>query len=260
MSAPALLVDRRDGCLRVTLNRPEKRNALSRALLAEIRSTFLDAADDPELRIAVVSGAGEKSFAAGGDLADLAKVRTAADTRAMSADARAAMDAIRRFPLPVLAALNGDALGGGAELAVACDFRLAARHARIGFLQAKLNISSAWGGGGDLMDLVGAKRALRLLCTAEVLAPDEALRLGLYDAVADGSLEDAVETFVAPYLERSPRVLRAYKAMAIAAHDRAGRDEFVDTETAVFVDTWTHPDHWAIADHVLDKSKREKSS
>ncbi|MCH8238351.1 MAG: enoyl-CoA hydratase/isomerase family protein, partial [Proteobacteria bacterium] len=139
-----LKTDSQDGVITVTIDRPGKRNALSREVLAELAEIFTAAARDDGLKAAVVTGAGDKCFAAGGDLKDLASVRTLNDARAMADDAKQAFEAIRRFPVPVVAALNGDALGGGAELAVACDFRVFAHHARIGFVHGRLNIPTAW--------------------------------------------------------------------------------------------------------------------
>jgi enoyl-CoA hydratase len=174
----------------------------------------------------------------------------------MAADGWRALNAVRNFPAPVVAALNGDALGGGAELAVACDFRVAARHARIGFLQSNLNISSAWGGGGDLFDLVGRKRALRLLCTAELVSPPEALAMGLFDkcADADSGFVDTVESFLGLMTNKSSQVLKAYKGMATQVRLSANREILERVERDAFVRTWTHPDHWSAADNILNKS------
>jgi enoyl-CoA hydratase len=108
-------VERAGRVLRVMLNRPEKHNPLSRAVLAKLRSVFESARDDADLACAVLRGAGEKYFAAGGDLRDLAEVREDDAVRAMATEARGALDAVRSFPLPVVAMVNGDAIGGGAS-------------------------------------------------------------------------------------------------------------------------------------------------
>jgi enoyl-CoA hydratase len=241
--------------LRVTITRPEKLNALSRAVLEELRQAFAEHAGDDGLRLAVLRGAGNRSFAAGGDLRDLASVRTLEETTEMATRAKAALDAIRDFPVPVIAALNGNAMGGGAELAVSCDFRVAARHARIGFVQGRLDISTAWGGGVDLMQLVGPSRALGLLCRAEMLDGETALGLGLVDRVAeDGqSLDECLEVFAAPFLRQKPQVLRAFKALAREARRGATRSELDALETRNFAAAWIHDDHWAAADKVLAK-------
>ena len=154
-----VLVEKRDDVLYICINRPEKRNALAREVLSQLKEIFTAYSDDETLKLAILTGAGDKSFAAGGDLKDLYDVRTPEQTRQMSDEANECLEAVRQFPLPVIAALNGDALGGGSELAIACDFRLAAKHARIGFIQGKLSITTAWGGGPDLVNLLGSTQA-----------------------------------------------------------------------------------------------------
>ena len=192
MTDPYLTVEASEGRLAVTIDRADKRNALSRAVLAELQETFERHAKDDSLRVATLTGAGDKSFAAGGDLRDLASVRTVKEAEIMADQAKAALDAIRNFPVPVVATLNGDALGGGAELAASCDFRVAASHARIGFIQGRLNIATAWGGGIDLARIVGSARALRLLARSELLSGDEALALGLVDEIGRASCRERV--------------------------------------------------------------------
>lgn len=246
-----------DIILRVTVNRPAKRNALSRAVLDTLRGIFAEHAGNQDLRVAVLTGAGDKSFAAGGDLVDLSVLRTPDEARGLAEQAKSALNAIRNFPIPVIAALNGGAMGGGAELAVACDFRVAAAHARIGFVQGRLNISTAWGGGVDLMRLVGPSTALDLICRSSMLTAAEAQSMGLVDRVAeDGEdLHHCVANFLQPYLMQVPQVLRAFKALAIGARMGLGRAELDSIETEKFVGTWVHDDHWAAADTLLSKAK-----
>ena len=246
MADQSLLVDRQGRVLRLTINRPEKRNALSLALLDEIGATLAHHAGDAGIGCAVITGAGDKCFAAGGDLQEFDAIRSADDTRAMSRRGRAALDQVRAFPVPVVAALNGHALGGGAELAVACDLRVGAPHAEIGFLQAQLNVTTAWGGGIDLALTVGDRRALRILSTSARLEAARALDLGLVDWIcAPGQVLDAcLATFLEPYLARSRDVLAGFKA-PIAAHRRRIHAELAAIEEENFIRTWTHADHWA---------------
>lgn len=251
--AASLRVREASGVLEVVIDRPEKRNALSRPLLAELKAVFAAYAKRDSLQVAVLTGAGDKSFAAGGDLRELASVHTPEETRHMAENGRDALDAIRSFPVPVVAVLNGDALGGGAELAVACDFRVAASHAQIGFIQGKLNISTAWGGGSDLMRLVGPTPGLRLLASAQRLSAEEALRAGVVDAVAAPGepLQCALERFIAPLRAQVPQVLRAFKALAMASRRGAPPGELRALETRHLVETWVHPDHRHAADRIL---------
>jgi enoyl-CoA hydratase len=254
MDETPLILERREGdVLHVTLNRPAKRNALSRELLAGLLGLFTRHAEDAALRAVVLRGAGEKSFAAGGDLRDLASVRSHEDTVRMAQDAKRALNAIRAFPVPVLAALNGDAMGGGAELAMACDFRVAAAHARIGFVQGRLNISTAWGGGIDLMRRLDPTRGLGLLCRGEMLGGAAALAAGLFDAVAapGQALDEALAEFLVPLRRQVPQVLRAFKALAHGVRMGLPRAELEALETRMFAAAWTHDDHWRAAEQVL---------
>jgi enoyl-CoA hydratase/carnithine racemase len=239
----------------VTLNRADKHNPLSRQVLETLRKVFLQAAAEPELRCAVLRGAGSRYFAAGGDLRDLDAVRSEADTVAMATQARAALDAIRDCPVPVVAVLNGDAIGGGAETAVACDFRVMREGASIGYIHGKLAITAAWGGGVDLVSLVGPARALRMTARCELIEARTALAWGLADAVVPAdALDSGVDEFLAPLLRQPALALRAHKEQARAFRRGLGYDDRRAREQRDFVAAWTHPDHWAAVGRILGKS------
>jgi len=255
MTSSDIKVESSAGVLRVTINRQEKRNALSADVLHALADAFTSNAGESLLKVAVLRGAGEQCFAAGGDLRELASITTLEGAAEMARDAKAALEAIRQFSVPVVAALNGDAMGGGAELAVACDFRIAAVHARIGFVQGRLNISTAWGGGIDLMRLVGPSRALGLMCRGDMLTGPEAIALGLVDAVAreNQSIDDLLAAFIAPILRQSPQVLRAFKAVAKGVRMGLSRSELNEIETRMFAQAWVHEDHWIAAEKITSK-------
>jgi enoyl-CoA hydratase len=242
-----------DGVLRVRINRPEKRNALSRSILAELGQVFDAHADLETLRVAMLTSAGDKNFAAGGDLRELSVIRTSEEAAQFSQESRRVLDSIRQFPLPVLAAINGDALGGGAELCVACDLRVMAAHAGIGFIQGRLHITTAWGGGADLMRLLGFSRALSVLCRSDRIGAPEALANGLADAVcpAGEPFESFVDRFVEPMRRQSPLVMRGFKAQALAERLGESQESRRRMETDFFSRTWIHPDHWMAADRLL---------
>lgn len=237
------------GCLRVTLNRPAKRNALSREMLRELKKVFDAHARLDDLRLAVLGG-GEDTFCAGADLAELAGVRDEEATDAFLADAVAALDAVRLFPVPTVAVLGGAALGGGAELALACDMRLAAAHAELGYIHAQIHTATAWGGGPDLARLAGSALAMELLASARVVTADEAHALGLVNRVAPpgADLFAFVDGFLEPMRERPPHVMRALKAQALA--ERFGWPVEVrrEAEREHFVRAWLDPAHWAAVD------------
>jgi enoyl-CoA hydratase/carnithine racemase len=162
----------------------------------------------------------------------------------MVEEARAALDAVRAFPLPVVAVLNGDALGGGAELALACDLRVMREGASIGYVQGRLAITTGWGGGTDLATVIGPARALRMTARCETVSATTALEWGLADAVAPaGKLDAAVQDFIAPILRQSGNVLRGFKAQALAARRGLPFDECRAIEQREFARTWMHEDH-----------------
>jgi enoyl-CoA hydratase len=244
-----------DGTVWITINRPYKHNALSRGVLGQLRSAVTQAGKDAGTRCVVLTGAGEQYFAAGGDLIDLGKVRDLPSTQLMIDEARGALDSIRQCSVPVVAVLNGDAIGGGAELALACDMRLQSATARIGFVQARLAITSAWGGGTDLCQLVGASRAMRMMSRCEMIDAAQALDWGLADAVInDGPNGAGVRDFIKPLLRCPPGVLRGIKAQTLAARTGRSYDDRRAIEQRELLTTWLHDDHWAAAEKILKKT------
>lgn len=234
------------GILCVTIQRPERRNALSLGALAQLREIFTSHAGDTTIRYAVLRGAGDKAFASGGDVIEFKAIRTEDEARAMSEHGKRALAAVREFPTPVVAAINGLALGGGAELALACDLRFATPSARIGLIHARLNIAPSWGGGIDLMQLVGPARGLRLLATGEQLTAEGCLAIGLVDGIApsDEGFDPALQQFLDSTLAAPPQVMRAIKSLALG-QKLQGRQALEQAETEHFAKVWTHPDHWA---------------
>lgn len=248
-----LLVDVRGDVLYLTINRPDKRNALSLDLLRELGAAVHAHRTTP-LKCAVLTGAGDRCFAAGGDLKELDAVRSTMEARRMSEVGHNALDEIRYFPVPVIGAINGLALGGGAELAMACDIRVAAAHADLGLIQAQLNVTTAWGGGIDLINAVGNNAALAILCSGKRLTAAEALQLHIYESVcpAESDFGAFVQEFLAGYLGKSSNVLRGYKATAAARRKRL-HDQLTEIAREQFVTAWVHQDHWDAAANALKK-------
>jgi enoyl-CoA hydratase len=247
-----------DGVLKVTVNRAAKRNALSLGVLERLYDIFSARATDLSLRLVILTGAGEQAFASGGDLVELADVRLESDARELSLQGKRALNAIRTFPVPVIARLNGVALGGGAELAVACDLRFADAAANIGFIHSRLCIAPSWGGGVDLMRLVGYARGLSLLARGEILTPTAALSIGLVDGVCgpQQGFDEAFEAFILMMRRQPPQVMRAMKELSRGERlrDRAALEE---RETIQFVNVWTHQDHWAAADATVKRLRHK---
>jgi enoyl-CoA hydratase len=255
--APITIESSGDGIVKVEINRPEQRNALSLEAMADLTSAFEALRSEPTLKCAIVTGAGDRSFAAGGDLKQLLHYRTGAQATHVSRTGRRALDAIRACPAPVYAAINGHALGGGAELALACDFRIAKASATIGFLQGKLNITTAWGGGSDLLTVLGPAHGLELLLSSEVLNAPDALVRGLLDQVIpdEEDLLVAVRAHAGKFLSKPAHVIQAFTRIARAAR-AALRAQVEPLESQAFLDTWVDEAHWTAASAALTKSKQ----
>lgn len=227
----------------ITIDRPHARNAISLATMDELEKA-LDAAAGA--RALVVRGAGDRAFVSGGDLKELAAIRTEDEAAAMAWRMRGICDRIAGFPGPVIAALNGHALGGGAEVAVAADIRVAADDIRIGFNQTTLAIMPAWGGAERLAVLVGRGRALMLAGSGAVLDAGEAQRLGLIDRVLPRAAFD--EGWRA--LARSLATLPAGEVKRVVAQGTSANDA-----VRAFARLWAADAHWAAAERVLTRGK-----
>ena len=202
----------------LTIDHAEKHNALSAAMREALAAAMKSADDDFDVRVIVLTGAGERSFAAGGDIAELAQRSLEEQRRVM--ENGSVFGAVRRVRTPIVAAVNGACLGGGLELAMACDIRVAATHARFG--QPEVNIGLIPGGGGTqlLPRIVGMGNALRLVMTGEVIDAAEALRIGLVHEVVPG-VEVRVRAMALATLiaSRAPLAVRAAKEATRAAFD-----------------------------------------
>ena len=238
-----------DGVLRVTIDRAEKRNPLSLGALDYLRRIFTEAATHSDIKVAVITGAGTKAFSSGGDLSELMAVRNLEDAEALSRHGKAALDAIRWFPVPVIARLNGSALGGGAELALACDLRYADSSATLGFVHGRLRIPPAWGGGKDLLRAVGPARALHLMATAAILTAKDGHALGLIELVCpkDVAFDAWFDQQIGTFQDLPRQLLQAQKSIANASRMPNPADEH--REIKQFCELWCHEDHWnAVAD------------
>ena len=209
----------RDGAVAlVTIDHVEKQNALSESMRAELSLAMEEADDDAETRVIILTGAGDQSFAAGGDIRELGR-RTLADQRRVMENG-SVFGAVRRVRKPVIAAINGVCLGGGLELALSCDIRIAAAHARFGQPEVTLGLIPGGGGTQMLPRIVGMAHALRLVLTGDIIGADEALRMGLVHEVVPGDALDARTLAMATLIaSKGPLAVRAAKEATRAALD-----------------------------------------
>jgi enoyl-CoA hydratase len=217
VSAYELLRIERDGAVAIiTIDRPEKRNALSAQVRAELIAVLDALRGDDSVRVLVITGAGDKAFVAGADIGEFAQ-RTPLEQRA-AMTGRRVFDEVAAYPKPVLAMINGLALGGGCELALACDVRIAADTAKLG--QPEINLGIIPGGGGTqrLPRVVGTGQAMRLILSGEIIGAAEALRIGLVDVVHPAAeLRERTLEFARGMAGKSPVALRMAKSAVRAA-------------------------------------------
>jgi enoyl-CoA hydratase/carnithine racemase len=245
-----------DGVAMLVIDRPGARNALALQTMDELDEA-LETVRVQRARVLVIRGAGDKAFCAGGDIKELEAMRTESEAAAMAHRMRATLDRIPQLALPVIAGLNGDALGGGAELAIACDFRIAAEHARIGFPQITLGIMPAWGASERLASLVGRARALAILLGGQPIAAPEALQLGLVESVVSSSKFDARLRDVAGEIAEAPPAAVAGIKSAVNAVRPHRSPELEDMAVDAFARTWSDPAHWKAVEK-MEKRRRDK--
>jgi enoyl-CoA hydratase len=207
-STEKLLCEDRGQVRVLTIHRPEKLNALNAEVLRDLRAAFSDARADAEVRAVILTGAGEKSFVAGADIGELSE-KDPVSGKAQTLLGQAILSEIESMPKPVVAAVNGFALGGGLELALACHMRVLAATARVGLPEVKLGLIPGYGGTQRLPRLVGRGRALEMILSGEMIGAETALAWGLANRVAPRASEtvDVALELLRPMLERAPLAL-----------------------------------------------------
>ncbi len=216
----------------VTINRPDKLNALNTAVRREFVAALKELAANDDVRVVVVTGAGEKAFVAGADIAEFEGRTPVEQFRVMKGFGL--VEAVDAFPKPVIAAINGFCLGGGCELALACDIRIASAKARLGQPEVNLGILPGAGGTQRLPRLVGLGTAYKLLYTGEMVGAEEALRIGLVDEVVPpDQLMTRVRELAGTIADKSPVALQLIKE-AVRASVRQPLDEGLRLETSLF--------------------------
>lgn len=204
-----ILTSTEDGIGLITINRPEVRNAMNDRVADELRAALDEMREDESVGALVFTGAGEKAFVAGADIGDL-RERTMLD--ALSAGMQRLYDEIEDFDKPTIAAVNGYALGGGCELAMACDIRIAAANARFGLPETALSIIPGAGGTQRLAHLVGKGRAVEMILTGRMIDAEEAEKIGLVTGVVpQADLVDAAKETVRTILSKGPLAVRLAK-------------------------------------------------
>lgn len=239
-----------------TIKRPEMRNAVNYDVMKGLEE-FLDRIeDDPEIAFAVITGEGERAFCSGGDLRDFHGFQTAKEAWPMLSRGANILYRIATLPMPTVAVVNGAAVGGGCELATACDYRLVSNHAKGGFIQGAQAITSGWGGATLLFEKNGPHDQLLMLTSrASVHSAEELKQLGWATELYMGDADTALEQFLAPMLKVHRNVHRAYKTIATRKWKATELQQAMQEEARVCSVLWESDAHHEAVRRFLTKSK-----
>ncbi len=228
-----VLYEAAGGIAWITVNNPDKLNALDRATVGEIAAACGQAQDDANIRVIVLTGAGEKAFVAGADIREMASL-SPLQAQSFSRFLQRSLDRLERSPKPVIAAVNGFALGGGCELALACHVRIAADTARFGQPEVSLGLIPGAGGTQRLQRVVGRGRALDLILSGDMIDAAEAYRIGLVNRVVPAAeLRSTVEAYAGNLCAKSPLAL-ARSIEAVVSGGETSQQEALVLEAGLF--------------------------
>jgi len=246
-----LQISLQEGILLITLNRPEVLNALNRLVLTELGSVFTEIEQNAAIKGIIITGTGHKAFAAGADISEI-HVLTKDEALEFSHFGQSVFDQIENCSRPVIAAVNGFALGGGCELAMACHLRIAAENARFGQPEVNLGLIAGYGGTQRLSRLIGRTKALEYLLTADMISASEALELRLVNyVVTQEELIEKCQEILAKIATKSPLAIAA----TIQAANKAGSSEGFEKEAQSFAQVTASSDGKEGTQAFLEKRK-----
>jgi enoyl-CoA hydratase/carnithine racemase len=246
-----VVVERLGAVVIWTIDRPQAKNAVDHATLGELIDAVAEAERDRSIRAAILTGGGH-TFVSGGDLRELRDKNTPQDAEGFSDLGWDLTRAMAELPFPIICAMPGPAIGGGAELAVACDMRVADVRAKLSFKQVRMGVTTAWGTVPRLVSLVGAGTAARLLYASHDIFAAEAKLIGLVDEVTENGLARTTAlAWASDIAEASPRAVAEMKRL-VRETTQTSRDVRA-LERQLFVETWSGPDHAEAVEAYFDR-------
>ncbi|WP_409253599.1 enoyl-CoA hydratase/isomerase family protein [Bacillus sp. SCS-153A] len=248
------ILDRTDeGALIFTINREEKRNAINYEVMDGLKAAIDEAANDDRVKLLIITAAGEKAFCSGGDLDTFHGLQTEEQAYAMLNKMGDILYQLATLPKMTAALINGSAVGGGCEIAAACDFRLARNGARMGFIQGRLAITTGWGGGSLLMEKLAFSDALYLLGTAGVFTSEQMVEFGFVNELVETTDISSVLQFMEGFLNKDVHVLSSYKNAVVEKWESGQLRERINKEIRQCAKLWEKEEHHAAVEKFLSK-------
>ena len=240
---PDFIHEAEGGLSILKFNRKNVRNAINEEIMQGLSDALVNLEASRELRAVVLTGAGEEAFCSGGDLKWLQSFESHEEGLGMSRRMQGILRRLSELPVPVIAVLNGYALGGGTEIAMSCDMRIIEEHAYMSFKQARVGLMTGWGGGGRLLRAIGYGRAMELLTTCKELSPEDALKIGLAnDVVLKGDGLRVAKAMVEEITKSAPAAIRSLKELLLFGLENT-LNETKAMESSLFADLWVSEDH-----------------
>jgi enoyl-CoA hydratase len=249
------LIEEKTGYLLFTINREDVRNAINYDVMEGIEK-LLDMGKDKAYKALVITGAGESAFCSGGDLSAFHQLKTENESYQMLSKMSSILYRLLTYPKPTLAILNGSAVGGGCELASACDFRIGRKGLKAGFIQGKLAITTGWGGGSILLEKLGITNALKLLMTADLYDSEQLLAVGFLNELYDGDQQQACQLYIEKMLKLETEVLSAYKKMVVRKWEETNLQKRIQEEVSNCAKLWQSEAHHQKVTSFLLKNKK----
>lgn len=245
--------ERKDGISWIKLNRPEIRNAVNYDMMDELLEVFSQIEETND-KLLVITGNGERAFCSGGDLSLFHSLHTEQEAYTMLAKMGHVIKQLFLFKKPTIALLNGAAVGGGCELATACDFRIAKRGIKFGFVQGTLGITTGWGGGTILYERLSQSQAMHYLYSSQLFTSEQGFEDGfIHKLVEEGNIYEQCEEVLSPYLAQSADVLQAYKQMWVDRLKQTNILENMDNEIRRCAKLWESDEHHEAVQKFLNK-------
>lgn len=237
----------------ITLNRPLVRNAINFEVMEKLSSLLNTARMDDDVKVLIITGAGTKAFCSGGDLSAFHSLKTEEEALGMLSKMGNVLDEIFFFPKPTAALINGSAVGGGCEIAAACDIRLARAEAKVGFIQGKLGITTGWGGGSYLLERISQTDALDLLYSASPVTAKQAMDRGFIQYVIKGDSKKETERYLERYTAQPLGVITSYKTLQLRRFDKQKIKQNVQHEIRRCAKLWASDEHHKRVEAFLKK-------